>query len=73
MFFFLSFFFYKIREQEGGAGPALVGGAWHQWEWRVGGKGARSVNIQQKCVHMYAKTIPVETISGIRGCRDKGK
>jgi hypothetical protein len=28
-FYLLSFFFYKIREQEGRTGPA---GGWYQWE-----------------------------------------
>jgi hypothetical protein len=33
----------------------------------VVGKGGRRVNMAQKCVHMYsnAKTISIETISGI--------
>jgi hypothetical protein len=40
----------------------------------VVGKEGRRVNIvQKKCAHMYvnAKMIPVETVSGIRGGRDK--
>jgi hypothetical protein len=34
MFFFLSFFFYKIGKQESGTGPAHrgLGGCCHQWE-----------------------------------------
>jgi hypothetical protein len=35
-FFFLSFFFYKIGDQEGGIGS--VWGGWYQWEWGGGGE-----------------------------------
>jgi hypothetical protein len=32
-FYLFSFFFYKIREQEGRTGPALPSGeGWHYWE-----------------------------------------
>jgi hypothetical protein len=41
-FFFLSsfsFFFYKIREQEGGTGPRWVGEeVWNEWEGGGGGE-----------------------------------
>jgi hypothetical protein len=35
-FFFLSFFFYKIGDQEGGIGS--VWGGWYQGEWGGGGE-----------------------------------
>jgi hypothetical protein len=62
VFFFFSFFFYKIGEQEGRTGPAgwevvpVGGGRCGQWGKRV--------NMVQKCRYMYvnAKMIPVETI-----------
>jgi hypothetical protein len=46
MFFFFSFFFYKIREQEGRT--VLAWGIWYQWEGKRGG-----VNIMQMlCAHI---------------------
>jgi hypothetical protein len=39
------FFFYKIREEEGGIDPAL--GGWYQWERGEMGKGCRRVNMLQ--------------------------
>jgi hypothetical protein len=63
----LCFFFYKIREQEGGTGSTL-GEGWHQWKGGDGGERGRRVNMVQimntdvcKC-----KMIPVETVPGIR-------
>jgi hypothetical protein len=50
MFFFLSFFFYKIGEQDR-TGPA--GEGWHQWE-RGGGRerGRRMNMVQIMCTHV---------------------
>jgi hypothetical protein len=51
--FLFSFFFYKIREQEGGTSPDQ-GGGWHQWEEEgVGEKGSRVNTVQKICTHVY--------------------
>jgi hypothetical protein len=58
----MSFFPYKIREQEGRTGPAQGGEEFcTSGSGEVAGKGGRRVNTAQKCVHMYvnAKTILV--------------
>jgi hypothetical protein len=52
------FFFYKIREQEGGTGPVWRG--WYQWEGEEVGKGCGRMNtVQILCTH--GKMRPVET------------
>jgi hypothetical protein len=49
---FFSFFFYKIREQEGETGPAQVGEG-YQWEGEVVGKKSRRMHIAQNmCTHV---------------------
>jgi hypothetical protein len=49
-FYFLCFFFYKIREQEGGTDS---GGwwYWHWWEWG-GGRGRRMNMVQVMYTHV---------------------
>jgi hypothetical protein len=63
MFFFFSFLFCKIGEQEGRTGPAQGGGLVPVG--KVVGKRDRMVNTVQKCVyvHVNAKMIPVETVA----------
>jgi hypothetical protein len=61
--YLVSFFSYKIGEQEGITSPAK-GESWHQWEEGGDGeKGKKSKYGAIKCVHRYvnAKMIPVET------------
>jgi hypothetical protein len=59
---FLFFFFYKIREQEGGTGPTSGSG-------EEVGKGCGKVNMVQILCTYYinGKMIPVETIPGMGG------
>jgi hypothetical protein len=48
-FFWFSFYLYKIREQEGGIGPAW--GIWYQWQgWGGGGEMVNMVQIL--CAHI---------------------
>jgi hypothetical protein len=63
---FFSFFFYKIREQEGGSGPAgLAGGGGTSKRWW--GEGVGGWIWYKYCVHMYVniKRKSVETILGM--------
>jgi hypothetical protein len=52
------FFFYKIGEQEGRAGPVL--GGWYQWEWEggreKGGGGEYGANTVYTCMYMENET-----------------
>jgi hypothetical protein len=51
-FYLFSFFFYKIREQEGRTHPPR-GKSWHQWERGGMGKRVKRANmVQKKCAHM---------------------
>jgi hypothetical protein len=68
-FYLFSFFFYKIREQEGRTGPIQgrrTGTSGREW---VAGKGDNRMNMVQICVNMCvnAKMIPDETIPEIGG------
>jgi hypothetical protein len=48
----ISLFFYKIREWEGGTGPAWEC-RWHHWKADGGKERSRRVNIVQKmCTHV---------------------
>jgi hypothetical protein len=65
-FSFLSFISSKKSWSRRAEQVLLGEGGWYQWEREVVGK--RSGRVK-KCVHMHvnAKMIPTETISGIEG------
>jgi hypothetical protein len=46
-FYLLSFFLYKIREQEAGTSPARGMRVANWFQWRGAGKGGRRVNMVQ--------------------------
>jgi hypothetical protein len=66
--YLLCFFFYKIREQEGGTGSAQKGAVGTSRRGVEVGKGGRRMNmVQIMCTHVCkAKMLPVETIPGVR-------
>jgi hypothetical protein len=52
-FYHLSFFFYKIREQEDGTGPLGVG-SWYQWKGGSGRESVRKMKMMEKVhTHVY--------------------
>jgi hypothetical protein len=71
MFFVLSFFFYKIEEQESTTSPAQGGRVGISGRGEVAGKGGRRVNI----VHVkncQIKTMPRVEKKDLLGTRPQG-